>query len=201
MIKKLKNKISQYFKHESHGFDHTERVYNLAVKIATKEKADMSIIKAAALLHDIGRSLEYENKELCHAEESAKMAPKILKSINFPKQKVLATIHCILVHRYSKGLKPETKEAKIIQDADRLDCLGTLGIARVFTRGGEKNRQAYDPNNKQSPKTSIGHFYQKILILKPKTFHTKTAQEMAKKRYEYTEEFVQRFEKEWSGQI
>ena len=200
MIEKLRNKISKYFKHESHGFDHTERVYNTAVKIAKKEKADREIVQAAALLHDIGRSREYENKQLCHAEESAKIAPKILRSIKFPKQKIPAVIHCILVHRYSKGLKPETLEAKIIQDADRLDSLGTLAIARTFTRGGEKNRQLYDPTDKQSQKTSIGHFYQKILKLKPETFKTKYAQQIAKNRYKYTKEFVQRFEKEWRGE-
>ena len=208
MIEKLKPKIENYFNCTSHDFFHTQRVYNLATIIAKKEKADLEIVQAAALLHDIGRHLEEKDPTLCHAEESAKMAPAILKSINFPENNIDKVMHCIKVHRYSKGLKAETKEAEILQDADRLDALGAICIARVFSKGGEKKRPLYNQDIKPSEKydtnsktTSINHFYEKILKLKPETFKTKTAKKIAEERYRYTADFIDRFKKEWNGEI
>ena len=208
MIEKLKPKIEKYFSCTSHDFFHTQRVYNLATKIAKKEKADLEIVQAAALLHDIGRHKEEQDPTLCHAEESAKMAPEILKSIKFPKNKIEAVLYCIKVHRYSKGIKAETKEAEILQDADRLDALGAICIARVFSKGGEKKRLIYDPNimpkkeyKSKTNTTSINHFYEKILKLKPETFKTETARNIAVERYKYTADFIERFKKEWNGEI
>jgi len=207
MIDKLKPKIEKYFTSASHGFDHTERVYTLAVKIAKDEKADLEIVQAAALLHDVGRFKEELDESVCHAEESAKMAPEILKSINFPKDKTDAVLHCIKVHRYSKGLKAETKEAEIVQDADRLDALGAICIARIFLRGGAKKLPLHDPKikpdevYKSKTKTAFNHFYEKILKLKPETFKTKTAKKIAEERYKYTVDFIERFKKEWNGEL
>ena len=208
MIEKLKPRIEKYFRCTSHDFFHTQRVYNMAIRIAKKEKADMEIVQAAALLHDIGRYREEKDSSLCHAEESAKLAPKILKRINFPQKKIDAVLHCIRVHRYSKGLKPETKEAKIMQDADRLDALGAICIARVFTYGGQlkrlihnpeiKPRKRYDP---RSGSTSMNHFYEKILKIKPETFKTKTARKIARKRYEFMAMYLKQFKKEWKGEV
>jgi uncharacterized protein len=208
MIEQLKEKLAKYFTDPSHGFDHTERVYRLAVRIAKQENVDLEIVQAAALLHDLARHLENPDKGICHAEESAKLAPEILKSINFPEEKIPKVVHAIEVHRYSKQLKAETKEAEILQDADRLDALGAIAIGRVFTRGGSKKRPLHDPsikadeeyNVKTKAKTSINHFYEKILKIKPETFKTKLAQEIAKERYAYVKEFVERFEKEWKGE-
>ena len=208
MIEKLKPKIEKYFRCTSHDFFHTQRVYNLAIRIAKKEKADLEIVQAAALLHDIGRQKEEKNPMLCHAEESAKMVPAILNSIGFPKNKIEQLLYSIKVHRYSKGLKAETKEAEIIQDADRLDALGAICIARVFSKGGEKKRLVYNPDIKPKEKydtnsntTSINHFYEKILKLKPETFKTKTARKIAEQRYKYTADFIKRFKKEWNGEL
>ncbi|MBW2984637.1 HD domain-containing protein [Candidatus Woesearchaeota archaeon] len=208
MLSQLKPKIEKYFTDPGHEFDHTERVYKLAVRIAKEENADLDVIKAAALLHDVGRHKEDPEKGICHAEESAKIAPEILKSINFPEEKVSKVVHAIKVHRYSKQLKAETKEAEILQDADRLDALGAIVIGRVFARGGSKHRPIHDPgiepekeyNVKTKAKTSMSHFYQKILKIKPETFKTKLAQKIAKERYAYVKDFVERFEKEWKGE-
>ena len=208
MIEKLKDKIAGYFTDPGHEFDHTERVYRLAVRIAKDENADLEIVQASALLHDIERCKEDPDKGICHAEESAKLAPEILKSINFPEEKIPKVIHAIKVHRYSKQLKAETKEAEILQDADRLDALGAISIGRVFARGGHKKRPMHDPNLKADEiynvktkaKTSMNHFYEKILKIKPESFKTKLAREIAKERYAYVKEFVERFEKEWNGQ-
>ena len=206
MIETLKPKIKHYFKGISHDFFHTERVYNLVLKIAAKEGGDIEVIKAAALLHDIARYKEDENPMLCHAEESAKLAPKILKSIGFPEQKTDKVIHCILVHRYSKGLKAETKEAKILQDADRLDAIGAIAAARLFSFSGTMKRPIYDPDIKPKEEydgdseTSINHFYEKILKIKPEPFNTETAKKIAEERHDFIEKYVERFFEEWNGE-
>ena len=204
----LKEKIQPYFeKSGTHDFAHTQRVYNLAVKIGKEENADLDIIKAAAILHDIARKKEDDGEVECHAEEGSKMAGEILKESGFPEDKIKGVVHAISVHRYSKGLKPETKEAKIVQDADRLDALGAINIARTFDRGAKRNRAIYNPeipineSYSGSSETSINHFYEKILKLEPETFMTKTAQKIAKGRYEYTKNFVERFRKEWEGEL
>ena len=201
----LKEKIFHYFENgKGHGFDHTERVHNLAIKIANSEECDMEVVKAAALLHDVCRKRE-EETGLCHAEEGSKLAPEILKENNFPEEKIDNVVHCIKVHRFSRGFKPETKEAKILQDADRLDAIGAIAITRIISHNILKDRPMYDPNIKPDEvytsqgKTAINHFYEKIFKLTPETFHTKLAQEIAKDRYDFTQEFVKRFINEWNG--
>jgi len=119
----LREKIKPFFEEDgSHGFDHTQRVHNLVVELTKNEEADLEIVKVAALLHDIARKKQSEVEGLCHAEEGAKMAKIILEEMNFPEDKISKVIHAIEVHRYSKNLKPENKEAELLQDADRLDA-------------------------------------------------------------------------------
>lgn len=205
MINELKNKIMKYFAKVGHTFDHTERVYNLAIRIAKQEKADLQVVQAAALLHDIGRKKEDIDPKICHAEESAKLAPKILRSIDFPEKKIEKVQECIKKHRKSKGLKAITKEEKIIQDADRLDCIGATAIVRTFEHGGIRGRPTYDlsippmKNYTGKSKTSLNHFYEKILKMKPDSFNTRYARKYAKQRYEFTKKFVEEFEKEIKG--
>lgn len=207
---KLRERIKPYFeKAGSHSFEHTERVYNLAVHIAKSEKADIDIVKTAALLHDIARKKQEEYKgKICHAEEGAKMAKEILGAVNFPKEKINSVCHAIEVHRYSKGLIPKTKEAEIIQDADRLDALGAITIARIFDYGGKLNRPIHNPKLKPKEYThnsesesSFIHFYEKILKIKPETFKTAETKKIAKERYKFVQEFVDRFVKEWNGEL
>ena len=116
----------------AHGLDHTLRVRGLALTLAEKEHADKEIVEAAAMLHDIARAKEDKNKGVCHAEQGAIEAEKVLSKLDFPKEAIAKVQYCITVHRVSKGLKAETPEAKILQDADRLDVLGAIGIGRVF---------------------------------------------------------------------
>jgi len=205
-LTELKKKIKPYFeKHGGHDFTHTERVYRNAIKISKGENVDLDVIKAAALLHDIARNMEDTRKIRCHAKEGAKIAKRILKEINFPEEKIEKVVHAIKVHRYSKNKKAETKEAEIIQDADRLDALGAICIARIFRYGAKEGRPIYDPKipSKQkyegNAKTSINHFYEKILKIKPETFKTKKARSMAEKRYKFVKNFVNQFIKEWEG--
>jgi len=205
-FEELKEKIQIYFgEKSSHGFDHTQRVYNLALKISKGEKVDLDVVKASSLLHDVARCKE-DNREIeCHAEEGAKIAENILREMNFPDDKIKKVCFAIRIHRYSKGLNAETKEGKILQDADRLDALGAICIARVFSYGGKKGRPIYNPKikynsqYKSDSKTSINHFYEKILKIKPETFKTKEAKKIAKERYKFIEDFVKRFKLEWEG--
>ncbi|MEA3329999.1 MAG: HD domain-containing protein [Nanoarchaeota archaeon] len=197
----LIEKAKSYFENGSggHGFDHVNRVFNNSIIISEGEDVDLDIVKASALLHDIARLKEDLKEVKCHAEEGAKMAREILQEFDFPENKIEKVIHAIKVHRYSKGLKAESREAEILQDADRLDALGASAIARIMSRAGKKGIPIYDAEI--SPKdfydgegtTAINHFHEKILKIKPGTFKTKKARELAKERYDFVKEFVDRF--------
>jgi uncharacterized protein len=201
---RLKEKILPYFKSDDgHGFDHTERVYRNALKISDEEDIDIDIIKASALLHDIARCKETEENGICHAEEGSRIAKEILEEMNFPQEKIQKVLHCIRVHRFSKGLKAETREAEILQDADRLDALGAMILIRMIQNALKYNLPIHDPKIPIKEKydgkgsTVINHIYEKILKIKPKTFKTKKAREIAKKRYKLIEDFIECFMEEY----
>jgi len=208
-IDKIARIAKSFFKNAVAGHDwfHVERVYNLAIKIGKIEKADFDLLKTAALLHDIARKYEDLGKVKCHGEGGAKIAKKILSDLRFSKEEIEKICYAIKAHRYKTQTKPITLEAKILQDADRLDALGAICISRVFSYGGEHLRPIYDPKIPPNPHytsnaaTSINHFFEKILKLKPETFNTKTGRKIAKDRYKYTQEFVERFLKEWKGKL
>jgi len=188
-----------------HDFDHAERVLRVAKLICKNEGGDIKVVEAAALLHDVARALENDKNNLDHGEEGAKIAEKYLNGIDFPKSKIKNVVHCIAVHRFSRGRKAETKEAKIIQDADRLDALGAIAVARIMAYNGFHKIPIYDPAIKPLKEyrgvhtTAINHFYEKILKITPASFHTKTAQKIAKRRYGFIEDFLKHFKKEWQG--
>jgi len=196
----LKEKIQPYFEEVgSHSFDHTERVYNLAVRIAESENVDLNIVKVSVLLHDIARKKQDECEgEICHAEEGAKMAEEILNEINFPKEQINKICEAIKIHRLSKGIHAETDVAKILQDADRLDSLGAILIARSFSSGSQYKRPFYDSSGGRSVIKFIEDRNAKIL---PDNFNTETAKEFARKRYDFAQEFVERFKKEMEGEL
>ena len=181
-----------------HSWDHIERVHNMGMRIPKNEKkVNRKVLDAALWLHDIAREKEFE-KGVCHATEGAKMVVPILNGLKFSGEEINLVSEAIEVHRFSKGKKAEFIEAKILQDADRLDALGAVAIARIFSYGGFTNRPIYDKNNLNSKnrKTGIGHFYNKQLKLKPNTFHTKIAREIAKKRYNFIKLFLKNFYEE-----
>ncbi|MBN2066837.1 MAG: HD domain-containing protein [Candidatus Diapherotrites archaeon] len=207
-MKQIEERARSYFlKQGHHGFDHTLRVKRMALKIARQENADLEVVEAAALLHDIAREKEDSGKIENHAVEGAEEAGKILGEAGFPKQKIDAVKHCILVHRASRGLKPGSTEAAILQDADRLDVLGATGIARTFNRAGAMKQELYDAEEDTSEKYSgeeeaaINHLIRKCVnFLKPESFNTKTGREIARERHEFLKEFVERFIAEWNGE-
>ncbi|MFC1697785.1 HD domain-containing protein [Nanoarchaeota archaeon] len=211
-MEKLKVIVKAKSTDAGHDFSHTERVHKMAVLIAEDEikrgnNVDMQIVKAVALLHDYARHKEDIEKGICHAEQGAKDAPEVLRSLGFPEEKIKEVCYAISVHRYSKGLKAETIYAQILQDADRLDALGTMAISRIIYRAGAKGKVLHDPDIKPTGEysvkvrgsTAMNHFYDKILNIKPESFHTKCAQERARSRYEYVKNFVEQFENEWHG--
>lgn len=206
VFEKIRERSEEFFRHSHHSKSHVERVYNLAVRIAKEENADLDVVKAAALLHDIARAMEDEGKIEDHTVEGARMARKILEEANFPREKVDKIIHCIEVHRFKKNVKAETLEAKILQDADRLDIIGAIGIARVFVRGGWENMPIHDPSIPPKEKydgkslTSVNHIYEKNLKVKD-TLNTNTAKKIAEGRHRFLERFIERFLKEWKGEI
>jgi uncharacterized protein len=206
VFNEIRRQTTQYYKHSHHDKHHVERVYNLAIRIAQEEKADIDTVKAAVLLHDIARAQEDEGTINDHATEGAKMAQKILTEVKFPKQKIPNVIHCIETHRFRKRLTPKTLEAQILQDADRLDIIGAIGIARVFTRSGWSNTPIHDPKIKPKARydgkseTSTNHIQEKLLKIKD-TINTKTARRIAEERHTYVKEFLDRLLKEWKAEI
>jgi len=206
ILERIKERSEEFFTLSHHDKAHVERVYNLAVRIAIKENADLDVVKAAVLLHDIARAMEDEGKITDHALESAEMAKKILEEANFPREKIVKVVRCIEAHRFRKGLRPESVEAKILQDADRLDIIGAIGVARVFIRSGWGNLPIHDPKTPPKEKydgkslTAVNHIYEKILKVKD-TLNTKTARQIAKERHRFVEQFLERLLREWKGEI
>ena len=178
--------VKHYKKGGTHGLDHVLRVLNLALKIGEAEGADLEIIALAAILHDIARTLEEKNLISNHAIESAKMAEEFLRSIDYPRAK---EVHdAIISHSFSSGIDAKTLEAKVLSDADKIDAIGAIGVARVFMYSGEHGRTLEE---------SIEHFYEKILKLKD-MMYTTTGKKIAEERHKYTEEFLKRLREELS---
>lgn len=172
-----------------HDYEHTLRVYNLAIKLAELEGADVEVIKAASLLHDIARPLEATLK-VSHSVKGAEIAKKILKETEFPDIKIEKVCKVIRTHRFTEGVEPQEIEERILCDADRLDAIGAIGIARAFMFGGK---------NERSLEETIKHFHDKLLTLKNK-MHTKGAYNMSVQRHKFMEKFLDRLQKEILGE-
>lgn len=205
MLDKIKRRVKKVLegRDPAHDFQHIMRVYKNAETIGRSEGADMEILLPAVLLHDLVVYPKGSAKTSKSADDSADLAEKWLQSYGYPQDKIDRISYCIRTHSYSKRLVPATLEGKILQDADRLDALGAIGIARTFSVGGSESRTFYNPADPfQKSKRELNdrewtldHFYKKLLRLK-KSMHTKTAKEIAKERAEFMEQFVRRLQKE-----
>lgn len=211
IIKATENLLIEQFKNESTGHDwyHLNRVRNLALEIHKIEnEGNPFIIEMAALLHDF-----YDDKlwdsPLDKKKELELFLLNRLKDDDNVKQ-ILHTIDSIS-YRWNRGKPVPTIEAKIVRDADRLDAIGAIGIARTFAYGGKKGQPIYDPEiqvrtemtyeeYRHGKSTTINHFYEKLLKLKD-TMQTKTGKQMAEERHQFMEEFLRRFLKEWNGEV
>jgi uncharacterized protein len=189
----------------AHDFQHILRVYKNAEMISRQEDGvDLDIVLAAALLHDLVVYPKGSSKTINSADDSADLAKKILFEYkNYPIEKIEKVADTIRTHSYSKKLNPSTLEGKILQDADRLDAIGAIGIARTFSVGGSENRSLYNPadafceSERQLDDTqwTLDHMKKKLMILK-NSMHTKTAKKLAEQRTEFMELFLNQLRKE-----
>ncbi|PAV29453.1 metal-dependent phosphohydrolase [Virgibacillus profundi] len=190
ILKKIEEYVFNYFHNDSSGHDfyHMKRVAELAKTIAVKENADTFICVAAAWVHDIGDSKLFSNPI-----QAIKEMNTYLESIHLSRTEIIQINDAIKAVSFSKGDVPNTFEGKIVQDADRIDAIGAVGIARTFAYGGTKGQPIYHPD---ITKNSIQHFYDKLLKLKD-LMNTASAKEMAEERHRFMEIFLDQFNKEW----
>jgi uncharacterized protein len=207
LIERAKNYVKEKCENEFSGHDyfHSLRVFNMATQIAKNEGANLEIVQLASLLHDVDdRKISpdtYENQAnareflICNYvdDETIEMICQIVREISFG----------------SNNESPTTLEGKCVQDADRLDAIGAIGIARAFAYGGNHNRHMYHPDikpnlnmtkdeYKKSESTTINHFYEKLFKLTA-LMNTETALQIAKEREAYMNDFVSKFMDEWNG--
>jgi uncharacterized protein len=186
----------------AHDFSHIMRVFKLCKEIGRKEGADLDILLMAALLHDVG----CDNKTLGNPEESNErsltVANGVLEGLGYSEEDIGRILYAVEVHGYSKGVIPETLEGQVLQDADRLDAMGAVGIARTFLVGGTLNRPMYDPDdpfcqNREPDQEmwNLDHFYQKLLKLED-GMHTATGAAMARERAEVLTKYLEDLKKE-----
>jgi uncharacterized protein len=199
----IKNDVKKFIQSDpSHDFEHIMRVYNNAQNICKKEKANKKLVLCAALLHDIVSYPKSHKNSKLSSINSAKKSKQILKKYSFSDEEIVIISDAIRDHSFSQNKIPETLEGKILQDADRLDALGAIGIARVFATAGSLKRPFYNPNdpfcNKRKPddKTwTVDHFFQKLLKLES-LMNTKSGKIEAKKRTLVLKKFINQLKQE-----
>ncbi|WP_395077989.1 HD domain-containing protein [Flavobacterium sp.] len=210
IIEKTISFVKQKLKNAEGGHDwfHIERVYKNAILIAKEEICDEIVVKLGALLHDIADSKFHNGDETV----GPKIAREFLESENVAENIIEHVVNIINNISFKGGnfeKKFKSIELDIVQDADRLDAIGAIGIARAFNYGGFKNRQLYNPEikpnlsmskeeYKNSESLTINHFYEKLLLLKGK-MNTKTGKKIAQNRHEYMEDFLSQFYDECNG--
>jgi len=191
-----------------HEWEHTERVYNLAMCIGKKEDADLEVLGLAVILHDIARKEQDEsNGKIDHAERGAIIAKEILEKYNFPKEKLKNILHCIQSHRYRNDIIPSTIEAKVLYDADKLDAIGAIGVGRNFSFAGHVGAKVHDKNvnlDKSAEYTIDDTAYREYMVklkyIKDKII-TDTGKKIAEGRHDFQEKFFERLNKEVDGEI
>ncbi len=196
-----------------HDWFHIQRVFNNTLLIAKDEKVDVLVVSLAALLHDIADAKFHNGDETI----GPKMAADFLNSISVNKN-VVEHVSNIIKHISFKnslgkrnGAPFNSKELQVVQDADRLDAIGAIGIARTFNYGGYKNRELYNPDippnlnmkkeeYKKSNAPTINHFYEKLLLLKDK-MNTVSGRKLAEQRHQFMLDYLEQFYAEWEGKI
>lgn len=201
--------VKEKLKGDSSGHDwwHIFRVWNMSKKIQEKEGGDLFLIEMAALLHDIADWKFYDNEN-----EGLQVVNNFLGGLELGKGQAINIIEIIKnVSFKGAGVKDNmiSLEGKIVQDADRLDAIGAIGVARTFAFGGKFGNEIYNPDTKvelhnsfeaykQSKSTTINHFYEKLLLLKDR-MNTQTAKKIAQERHRFMEVFLKQFYDEWDG--
>ncbi|MEO1010718.1 MAG: HD domain-containing protein [Bacteroidota bacterium] len=192
-----------------HDWFHIQRVFQNAILIAKEEKVDLPIVSLGALLHDIADAKFHDGDETM----GPKLAEDFLNSLKVRKQTIAHVVKIIENISFKNSLEKKpgrkfnSKEFQVVQDADRLDAIGAIGIARAFNYGGFKNRKLYDPDipplpglskeaYKKSTAPTLNHFYEKLLLLKD-MMHTDTGKRLAQERHRFMLDYLEQFYREW----
>lgn len=193
-----------------HDWWHIERVWKSAKKIAETENVNLLVIELGALLHDIADAKFHDGDE----ELGPHIAAVFMREINVDEETIQHVVQIIKHISFKGGKEAQTftsPELNLVQDADRLDALGAIGIARTFNYGGFKNREIFNPNippnltmtkeeYKKSDAPSINHFYEKLLLLKD-LMNTETGKQLAIQRHVFMEQYLEQFYLEWNGEM
>lgn len=190
----------------SHDWYHTRRVYDLCMKIGRVEGADLNVLGIAAYLHDIGRPFQDRTRgKICHAEKGAELAGEILTKTDIPEECRNNIIHSIRTHRFRGINRPETLEARVLFDADKLDSIGAVGIGRAFLFAGEVGATLHNPDlapeecESYSKNDTCYREYRIKLIKVRDRILTKEGCRIADERHRFMESFFKRFLMEYSG--
>ena len=190
--------VKNFFANESTGHDyyHTMRVLNNATHIAAKEGADIEIVQLSALLHDVD-----DHKISPKTSKNLDNARAFMKENGLSQDKIEQICAIIGEISFSKNgeKSPKTIEGKCVQDADRLDAIGAIGIARAFAFGGSRGRYLYNPDDNDAIDSTVDHFYDKLFKLK-ELMNTDTAKEIAENRDLFMREYINQFYSEWNGE-
>lgn len=210
VLKKTEAHVRKEFEGEGSGHDwwHIHRVRNTALTLAKEEKADLFIVELAALLHDIADH-KFHNGDETIGPKTARLWLSSLSVDEFLIQHVCDIIADLSYKGADVTTPMKTIEGQVVQDADRLDAVGAIGIARAFAYGGHKSRELYNPDvpptlhdsfeaYKNDKGHTINHFYEKLFLLKDR-MNTRSAKKIAENRHHFMQEFVDRFLNEWDG--
>ena len=220
VFQKIRERVEKELSCSAHNMDHIMRVYNLCLRLAENEDVDLDVLKAAALLHDVARVKEDNDPsgDTDHAVLGSQMAVQILQEFGFPEKKINHIRDCIITHRYRTGNEPETKEAQILFDADKLDTLGAIGVARGFVWIGKNNAKIYtnvdidDYINdnlggkihgriQDKTKHSLQIDFETKLKFLIDRLYTNKAKEIYRERIKFCKMFLDRLEKEVNGEL
>ena len=222
VFQEIRKRVATELSCSAHNKDHVDRVYNLALRISEGVDVDMDVIRAAALLHDIARVKEDNDPsgKTDHAIVGAEMAKVILEELNFPKSKINHVCDCILSHRKRGDTLPQTLEAKILFDSDKLDIIGAIGIARAFIWAGRNgSRMHYIPKDmneyakdnlengkisgriKDKTKHSPQIEYETVWKHVGEKLHTEKAKQIAEERSKFVRDFLDRMDREIKGEL
>jgi len=190
----------------SHDWEHTERVCRLCERIGSAEGADMDVLLSAAYLHDIARGRQdRSNGAVCHAEAGARLAEPVVADLPLSNARKENILHCIQAHRFRGQSIPRTLEARVLFDADKLDAIGAVGVARAFLFAGEVGARLHNSdidieNSKPYSREDTGYREYKVKLCKVQDrMLTGTGQKLAEERHQFMEQFFQRLQDEHEG--
>ena len=208
MLADLQSQVKRLFEaaRGSHAWDHTLRVFRLCEKIGRAENADMNVVRVAALLHDIGRSRQdNSNGRVCHARMGAEMAAEMIRGLLLTEDQKQNILHCIRSHRFRGDQRPETTEAAVLFDADKIDAIGAVGVARAFLFAGEGGARLHNPDIRpedgrpySEDDTGYREYRLKLCKIKDEML-TDAGRVLAGERHRFMETFFERFLNEYEG--